>query len=105
MANPADVAVLVSQLPRVQKMQEDAQRLQQILQDQLSREVLEKQRRELHEVQRTEKADSSRAVDREKQGSDQQGSAREQGSRRQKQGQDSEETGQEEGGRFIDLEV
>ncbi|MFO8032438.1 MAG: hypothetical protein R6U22_07830 [Desulfohalobiaceae bacterium] len=103
MANPVDVSVLVSQLPRVQKMQEDAQRLQQILQDQLSREVIEKQKRELHEVQRTEKGEGSRAVDREKQGSDQQGE-RKQGSRRQKQEQEPEDPGQE-GGRLIDLEV
>ncbi|MFP4213694.1 MAG: hypothetical protein ACLFRL_06245 [Desulfohalobiaceae bacterium] len=104
MANPVDVSVLVSQLPRVQKMQEDAQRLPQLLQDQLSREVIEKQKRELHEVQRTEKSEASAAVDREKQGSEQQGRGKQ--GRKKEQGQEQElQDSEREEGRLIDLKI
>ncbi|MFP4391778.1 MAG: hypothetical protein ACOC3Y_03365 [Desulfohalobiaceae bacterium] len=104
MANPVDLSVIISQLPRVQKMQEDAQRLPQLLQDQLSREVIEKQKRVQHEVQQVEKTELSYAVSKDKQHSGQQERQR-QGSQQEKEQGKTEEQHQDDAGKLINLRV
>ena len=103
MANPVDLSVLISQLPRVQKMQEDAQRLPQVLQDQLAREVIEKQRREQHEVQKVEKSETPASVTKDKQGSEQ--NPEEQGSSGGQQEEESEQESSGDAGKLINLQV
>jgi hypothetical protein len=59
MANPFDLSVLISQMPRVQKLQGDLQSFPGSMQNQMAREVIEKQKREQQEVPKTEKGEGA----------------------------------------------
>jgi hypothetical protein len=54
MTGPYNFSVLISQMPRVQKMQGNFQAFAEMTQGHLAREVIAKQEREQHQVPRTE---------------------------------------------------
>jgi len=101
MPNAFDLSVLISQMPRVQKMQGDAQSFPGVMQGRMAREVLEKQRRQQHEVPRAEKGEGTVRIKTEDQKRHSQG--RQAG--RKSRNQDEEQPPESGTGHFIDLEV
>ncbi len=104
MVNPFDLSVLISQMPRVQKLQGDLQSFPGSMQNQLAREVIEKQKREQHQVPKTEKGEGAFQVQPDqdrRQGRESEDRDREQS------GPDSESDRdfRSDQGRLIDLEV
>lgn len=101
MPNAFDLSVLISQMPRVQKMQGDAQSFPGVMQGRMAREVLEKQRRQQHEVPRAVQGEGTVRVkteDRRRHSQGRQG-------RRQPRDRDEEQPPDSDTGYFIDLEV
>ncbi len=104
MANPFDLSVLISQMPRVQKLQGDLQSFPGSMQNQLAREVIAKQKREQHEVPKTEKGEGTFSVqpDQER-GQEQEHKGRKKEHSEQEAGSDHDFRSDQ--GRLIDLEV
>ncbi len=102
MPNAFDLSVLISQMPRVQKMQGDAQSFPGVMQGRMAREVLEKQRKQQHEVPRAAQGEGAGRVKTEERKRHSQG--RQQG-RRQPREKNEEQWPDDDTGYFIDLEV
>lgn len=106
MTGPYNFSVLISQMPRVQKLQGDFQAFAEMTQGHLAREVIAKQEREQHQVPRTEPSDETGRVK-----TDQRGGKRDSESRSSRSGGRESESEEDQGhsppdsGRLLDIEV
>jgi len=105
MTSPYSFSVLISQMPRVQKIQGDFQAFAEMTQGHLAREVIAKQEREQQQVPRTESSDETAQVKSDQQGG--RGSSQGRSSRGQGRGTDEEEQmpSSPDSGRLLDIEV
>ncbi len=100
-----DLSVLISQVPRVQKVQGDIQQNPLAVQEGLQREVEKKQEQEKKEVQRSEEGRDMKKVgdEGERKGKEE---GRRRGNRRDRGQKDKKKMiAEEERGKIVDLEV